>query len=152
MSIMPTNPKYFNVDNVRVVKIMGGSLAGSKVVQGMVFGREPEGKFSQFSYSIFILNIFCLFLYNLGVIKKVTRGKVAVFTTALDIAQTETKGTVLIKNADEMLNFTTGEEKHIEKVRHKITFDSFDPNLCFLKRSLKRSQTPVSKSSSQDQA
>ena len=55
-------------------------------------------------------------------IKKVTRGKVAVFTTALDIAQTETKGTVLIKNADEMLNFTTGEEKHIEKVRQKITF------------------------------
>ena len=54
-------------------------------------------------------------------IKKVTRGKVAVFTTALDIAQTETKGTVLIKNADEMLNFTTGEEKHIEKVRHEMS-------------------------------
>jgi chaperonin GroEL (HSP60 family) len=42
--VMPTNPQTFNVDNVRVVKIMGGSLAGSKVVQGMVFGREPEGK------------------------------------------------------------------------------------------------------------
>ena len=40
----------------------------------------------------------------------------AVFTSALDISQTETKGTVLIKNADEMLNFTTGEEKHLEKV------------------------------------
>jgi len=40
---MPKNPKNFNVDNVRVVKIMGGNLAGSKVVQGMVFGREPEG-------------------------------------------------------------------------------------------------------------
>jgi hypothetical protein len=89
------------------------------------------------------------------VVKKVTRGKVAVFTTALDIAQTETKGTVLIKNADEMLNFTTGEEKHIEKVRHDIIF--IHPILkfiyfCFSKRSLKRSQTPVSKSSSQDQA
>ena len=35
MSIMPANPTNFNV---RVVKIMGGSLAGSKVVQGMVFG------------------------------------------------------------------------------------------------------------------
>ena len=55
-----------------------------------------------------------------GVVKKITRGKVAVFTTALDIAQTETKGTVLIKNADEMLNFTTGEEKQIEKVRHSL--------------------------------
>jgi len=43
LSVMPPNPKNFNVDNVRVVKIMGGSLASSKVVQGMVFGREPEG-------------------------------------------------------------------------------------------------------------
>ena len=41
---MPPNPKNFNVDNVRVVKIMGGTLAGSTVVRGMVFGREPEGK------------------------------------------------------------------------------------------------------------
>lgn len=93
LAVMPTNPKNFNVDNVRVVKIMGGNLAGSRVVQGMVFGREPE-----------------------GIIKKVTRAKVAVFTSALDVAQTETKGTVLIKNADEMLNFTRGEEKHLEKV------------------------------------
>ncbi|KAH8994414.1 T-complex protein 1 [Lactarius akahatsu] len=90
--VMPEN-KTFNVDNVRVVKIMGGSLAGSKVVQGMVFGREPEGD-----------------------VKKVTGGKVAVFTNAIDVAQTETKGTVLIKNADDMLNFTRGEEKHMEKI------------------------------------
>jgi T-complex protein 1 subunit theta len=46
LAVMPSNPKGFNVDNVRVVKIMGGSLAGSRVVQGMVFGREPEGRIS----------------------------------------------------------------------------------------------------------
>ncbi|KAH7929510.1 T-complex protein 1 [Leucogyrophana mollusca] len=97
LAVMPKNPKNFNVDNVRVVKIMGGSLAGSRVVQGMVFGREPE-----------------------GMIKKVTKAKVAVFTSALDIAQTETKGTVLIKNADEMLNFTRGEEQHLEKIFKEI--------------------------------
>lgn len=33
----------FNVDNVRVVKIMGGSFAGSTIINGMVFNREPEG-------------------------------------------------------------------------------------------------------------
>lgn len=33
----------FNVDNVRVVKIMGGGLSSSRVIRGMVFGREPEG-------------------------------------------------------------------------------------------------------------
>ena len=49
-------------------------------------------------------------------VKKVTKAKVAVFTCGLDIAQTETKGTVLIHNKEEMLNFTTGEEKHLEKV------------------------------------
>jgi T-complex protein 1 subunit theta len=43
-SIMPSNPLNFNVDNIRVVKIMGGSLSSSRVVRGMVFGREPEGR------------------------------------------------------------------------------------------------------------
>ena len=95
---MPSNPSNFNVDNVRVVKIMGGSLAGSKVVHGMVFNREPEGQ-----------------------IKKVTKAKVAVFTSGLDIAQTETKGTVLLHNAEEMLNFTRDEEKHMEKVSNQIS-------------------------------
>ncbi|OJA15597.1 hypothetical protein AZE42_13277, partial [Rhizopogon vesiculosus] len=97
LAVMPKNPKNFNVDNVRVVKIMGGSLAGSKVVQGMVFGREPE-----------------------GIIKKVSNAKVVVFTSALDVAQTETKGTVLLKSAEEMLNFTHGEEKHLEKIFKEI--------------------------------
>ncbi len=54
-------------------------------------------------------------------IQKVNKSKVAVFTCGLDVAQTETKGTVLIKKADELLNFTTGEEKHLEKV----SFSSF---------------------------
>ena len=94
LTVMPPNPKNFNVDNVRVVKIMGGSLANSKVVRGMVFNREPE-----------------------GAVKRVEKAKVAVFTSGLDVAQTETKGTVLIHNAEEMLNFTSGEEKHMEKVR-----------------------------------
>jgi len=97
LSIMPNNPKNFNVDNVRVVKIMGGSLDASRVVQGMVFGREPE-----------------------GTVKKASKAKVAVFTCPLDIAQTETKGTVLIKSADEMLNFTSGEEKHLEMIFREI--------------------------------
>ncbi|EAU91967.2 t-complex protein 1 [Coprinopsis cinerea okayama7 len=97
LSIMPNNPKNFNVDNVRVVKIMGGSLHSSRVVQGMVFGREPE-----------------------GTVKKISGGKVAVFTCPLDVAQTETKGTVLLRNADEMLNFTSGEEKHLEMILKEI--------------------------------
>jgi chaperonin GroEL (HSP60 family) len=77
----------------------------------MVFGREPEGYFTQTFHTALILTS-----HFQGIVKKVSNAKVAVFTSALDVAQTETKGTVLIKNADEMLNFTSGEEKHLEKV------------------------------------
>lgn len=38
------------------------------------------------------------------------------YTCGLDISQTETKGTVLMKNAEELLNFTQGEEKQLEGV------------------------------------
>ncbi|KAG0223808.1 T-complex protein 1 subunit theta [Actinomortierella wolfii] len=93
LAVMPRDETQFNVDNIRVVKIMGSSLYESRVVRGMVFGRSPE-----------------------GVITKAQKAKVAVFTCPLDIAQTETKGTVLIHNANEMLDFTKGEEKHMEKM------------------------------------
>lgn len=43
LAVMPSRPEHFNVDNVRVVKIMGGSLGASAVVRGMVFNREPQG-------------------------------------------------------------------------------------------------------------
>ncbi|OGM40705.1 t-complex protein 1 [Aspergillus bombycis] len=91
LAVLPKNPANFNVDNVRVVKIMGGSLEQSRVVKGMVLGREPDGN-----------------------IKKASKAKVGVFSCPIDISQTETKGTVLLKSADEMLNFTKGEEERLE--------------------------------------
>ncbi|KAJ9297518.1 hypothetical protein DTO271G3_4293 [Paecilomyces variotii] len=91
LAVLPKNPLNFNVDNVRVVKIMGGSLEQSKVVKGMVFGREPDGQ-----------------------VKKAKKAKVGVFSCPIDISQTETKGTVLLKNAQEMLNFSKGEEDRLE--------------------------------------
>ncbi|KAJ3110224.1 T-complex protein 1 subunit theta [Phlyctochytrium bullatum] len=91
LEVMPSNPSQFNVDSVRVVKIMGGAISDSSVVKGMVFGREPEGDIS-----------------------KASKAKVAIFSCGIDVALTETKGTVLIKNAEEMLNFSKGEEKKLE--------------------------------------
>ena len=93
LAVLPKNPTNFNVDNVRVVKIMGGSLEQSKVVKGMVFPRSPD-----------------------GTVKKAAKAKVGVYSCPIDIAQTETKGTVLLKNAKEMLDFSTGEEAQIENV------------------------------------
>lgn len=91
LAVLPKNPINFNVDNVRVVKIMGGSLEQSRVIKGMVFGREPD-----------------------GLIKKAQKAKVGVFSCPIDVSQTETKGTVLLKNAQEMLDYTKGEEERLE--------------------------------------
>lgn len=70
---------------------MGGSLPQSRVVKGMVFGREPDGS-----------------------VKKAKKAKVGVYACPIDISQTETKGTVLLHNAKEMLDFTKGEETQLE--------------------------------------
>jgi T-complex protein 1 subunit theta len=91
LAVLPKNPAAFNVDNIRVVKIMGGSLEQSRVVRGMVLGREPDGS-----------------------VKKARKAKVGVFSCPLDASQTETKGTVLLKSAQEMLDFTKGEEASLE--------------------------------------
>ncbi|CAI5757755.1 unnamed protein product [Candida verbasci] len=87
----------FNIDNVRVVKIMGASLHQSEVIKGMVFPREPEGS-----------------------IKKTSNAKVVVFTCPIDISTTETKGTVLLHNAQEMLDFSKGEEQQLDQMCKEI--------------------------------
>jgi T-complex protein 1 subunit theta len=71
---------------------MGGSLEQSKVVKGMVFARTPD-----------------------GTVQKATKAKVGVFSCPIDISQTETKGTVLLHNAKEMMDFTKGEEQQVEQ-------------------------------------
>lgn len=81
----------FNVDNIRVCKILGSGLAKSEVVHGMVFKRFVEG---DVSYA--------------------EKAKIVIFSCPVDIIQTETKGTVLIKSADELLNFSSGEENLLE--------------------------------------
>jgi T-complex protein 1 subunit theta len=93
LAVLPKNATNFNVDNVRVVKIMGGSLEQSKVVKGMVFARVPD-----------------------GTVQKATKAKVGVFSCPVDISQTETKGTVLLHNAKEMMDFTKGEEQQVEQI------------------------------------
>ncbi|XP_046977855.1 T-complex protein 1 subunit theta [Vanessa cardui] len=91
VAILPENTT-FNVDNVRICKILGAGLLQSEVLSGMVFKREVEGD-----------------------VMGATKAKVVVYSCPVDITQTETKGTVLIKSADELLNFSKGEESLLEK-------------------------------------
>lgn len=82
MEVCPKNPHNFNVDNVRVVKIPGSGILESKVIKGMVIKRDAE-----------------------GTKKGATDAKVAVYSQGVDTSGTETKGTVLIKNAEELENY-----------------------------------------------
>jgi len=47
-------------------------------------------------------------------ITKVNKAKIAVFSCPIDIQVTETKGTVLLKSAEELLSFSKDEESNIE--------------------------------------
>jgi T-complex protein 1 subunit theta len=81
----------FNVDNVRICKILGSGVQKSEVVPGMVFRRNVESN-----------------------ITKKESCKVAIYTCPVDAMQTETKGTVLIKSAAELTDFSRGEESQLE--------------------------------------
>jgi len=45
-----------------------------------------------------------------------------VYSCPFDMLNTETKGTVLIKNAKELLEFSTGEENLMEEVLIKVKY------------------------------
>ncbi|KAM9200939.1 T-complex protein 1 subunit theta [Dugong dugon] len=86
VSIFPDSG-HFNVDNIRVCKILGSGVCSSSVLHGMVFKKETEGD-----------------------VASVRDAKIVVYSCPLDGAITETKGTVLIKTAEELMNFSKGEE------------------------------------------
>ena len=92
ISATPTNQHNFNVDNIRIAKVVGGSLYDSYVVNGVAVQRDPE-----------------------GTVKAVADGKVAVFAQGIDTQTTETKATVLIHNAEELLNYHNSEEERLAK-------------------------------------
>ena len=91
---MPSDPKNFNLDNVRVAKIMGNSILGTTVVKGMCMVRG------------------CI----TPSIQEVWDAKVAVYGIPLDSVTTETKGTVLLKSAEELKAYNNSEEESLEKV------------------------------------
>lgn len=43
IQVCPKNPENFNVDNVRVAKLLGGGLHNSSVVRGMVLKSDAVG-------------------------------------------------------------------------------------------------------------
>jgi len=83
----------FDQEYIRVTKILGGSLYDSEVISGMVMTRAPE-----------------------TTVHVVEKPKVAVFACPFVMDEGETKTNLLIKNAEDLLNFTKSEENHMEKL------------------------------------
>ena len=74
---LPDMAGKFDVDNVRVVQILGSSVNDSTFMSGMVVKRNVEGS-----------------------IDRMAKPRIAVYSCPLDTQYSETKGTVLISNAD----------------------------------------------------
>lgn len=89
----PKNAIHFNEENVRVAKMLGGSIYDSQVIKGMVVVRHIE-----------------------GAITHVENCKVAVFNCPFENIGAETKDTVLFKSAEELLGYSKSEEDTIEKI------------------------------------
>ena len=91
---MPAAPKAasVSVDNVRVTKLIGGTLSDSQIVRGVVVQRDAE-----------------------GAVKHVEKAKIAVFGCSIEAASSETKGTVVIHNAEELMSYNKGEERMMEE-------------------------------------
>ncbi|BAT81430.1 hypothetical protein LR48_Vigan07g098200 [Vigna angularis] len=93
IQVCPKNPANFNVDNIRVAKLLGGGLHNSTVVRGMVLKSDA-----------------------VGTVKQAEKAKVAVFAGGVDTSATETKGTVLIHSAEQLENYSKTEEAKIEEL------------------------------------
>ncbi|KAK8913643.1 T-complex protein 1 subunit alpha [Platanthera zijinensis] len=93
IQVCPKNPANFNVDNVRIAKLVGGGLHNCSVVRGMILKNDA-----------------------IGSIKKVEKAKIVVFTGGVDTSATETKGTVLIQNAEQLEKYAKTEEAKVEEL------------------------------------
>ncbi|CDJ52727.1 TCP-1/cpn60 family chaperonin, putative [Eimeria brunetti] len=92
-AVVPPKFEDFDPDNIRVAKLQGGRMNMSTVVNGMVITKPPH-----------------------GTVENKEKCKVMVLGCGLECATTEAKGTVLIHTADELKNFTKGEEAQMEEI------------------------------------
>jgi T-complex protein 1 subunit theta len=88
-----SNKPRLNADSVRIAKLRGGNTLGSTTVKGMVILRDAESH-----------------------VKRAEKCKVAVFGCGIEASSAEAKSTVLLKNADELLNYNKSEEAALDKL------------------------------------
>ncbi|KAL7470964.1 hypothetical protein ACHAXS_011252 [Conticribra weissflogii] len=82
-----------SVESVRVAKILGGEISQSHVIHGFVALRGLE-----------------------TTLLSAKDAKIVVFGCGIEASATEAKGTVLMKNADDLKNYNKSEEKKMEEI------------------------------------
>jgi len=90
LAVCPKNAANFAVDSVRTAKIIGSSVGASEMVRGLVVRRGVE-----------------------GTVKHLKNVRVAIYQNGIDLADTDTSGTVLIKNAEELTDLANSEERRM---------------------------------------
>ena len=93
INVVPENKEKFDVDNVRVAKILGGNIMKSEVIKGMLVVRKTE-----------------------GAVTSCEKCNVAVYNCEFTTKGAETNDQIVFKTADELLNYTKSEEDHMEKI------------------------------------
>jgi T-complex protein 1 subunit theta len=93
IQICPENPKNFETEHLRTCKILGASMLDSFVMRGLIVSRNVETP----------------------TLTSVDKPKIAVYGCPMDTQEAETKGTVLIKSAEELLNYNKSEEDMAHK-------------------------------------
>jgi T-complex protein 1 subunit theta len=89
--------KSVNVDSVRVSKILGGRMDQSEVIHGFVALRGAE-----------------------TTLTSVSDAKISVYGCGIEASGTEAKGTVLMKNADDLKGYNKTEEIKMEEIIKSI--------------------------------
>jgi T-complex protein 1 subunit theta len=87
--------------------VLGGSIEDSVVIHGMVILRS-----------------------SLTSMNSVQKAKIAVYNTPIEMQQGDTKGTVLLKNAQELLDYTKGEEEQMERFVQSIAEAGVNVVIC----------------------
>jgi T-complex protein 1 subunit theta len=86
-----------NPESVRVTKILGGSMEQSQVIHGYVALRGAN-----------------------STLTRATDAKITVFGCGLEASGTEAKGTVLMKNAEDLKGYNKSEETKMEEIIQSI--------------------------------
>ena len=105
---MPADPANFNTDNIRIAKIPGNAISATSVVKGMCITRGVIT----------------------ASITEVHDAKICVYGIPLDSVTTETKGTVLLKSAEELKAYNNSEEEALEKVIADIAATGVNMLVC----------------------